>query len=37
MWTNVYKDCNMNPGRDYELKCQLVRVVWPESAGHRPA
>ena len=31
MWTNVYKDCNINPGWDYELKCELVRVMWPES------
>ena len=36
MCTNVYEDCNINPGRDKELKCELVRVVWPESACHRP-
>ena len=33
MSTNVYKDCNMNPERDWELKCELVRVVWPGSAA----
>ena len=33
MCTDVYKDCNINPGRD----CELVRFVRPESAGHRPA
>ena len=37
MYTNVYEDCPINPGRDQESKCELVRVVWPESAGHRPA
>ena len=28
MYTNVYEDCIINPGQE------LVRVVWPESAGH---
>ena len=37
MYTNVYEDCIINPGRDKGLKCELDRVVWPESAGHRPA
>ena len=32
MYSNVYEDCISRTG--YELKCELVRVVWPESAGH---